>query len=176
MVSINGSELHKIMPYATLERCYLYAPILTRRMAKYDINTPLRVAHFLAQIAHESGSLKYTTEIASGVKYEGRTDLGNIHEGDGTKFKGRGLIQLTGRKNYTDYDNATRCGCVASPSLLSTPEMAVDVSCWFWKTRGLNELADKDDVKAVTRRVNGGYNGLEERTRFLATAKRVLGV
>ena len=162
------------MPYAKLEQVYLYAPILEKKMAQYGIDTPLRVAHFLAQIAHESGSLRYVQEIASGMAYEGRSDLGNVYEGDGVKYKGRGLIQLTGRKNYTDYDNATRCGCVANPSILTRPEWAVDVSCWFWKTRGLNSLADKDDIKAVTRRINGGYNGLQERTAYLETAKRIL--
>lgn len=145
-------------------------------MKEYGIDTPLRIVHFLAQLAHESGSLRYVEELASGKAYEGRKDLGNVYEGDGVKYKGRGLIQLTGRKNYTNYDNATHCGCVANPSILTRPEWAVDVSCWFWATHGLNALADNDDVKGVTRKINGGYNGLQERTQFLATAKRALNI
>lgn len=173
MVGITSEQLCAVMPYAGLSRARIYAPIIERECARYGIDTPLRVAHFIAQIAHESGSLRYTEEIASGKAYEGRADLGNTHAGDGVRFKGRGLIQLTGRANYTDYSAEVGFDYVAHPERLSQPEDAVRVSAWFWADRGLNAYADRDEVMAITRRINGGYNGLAEREEFLKRAKKV---
>jgi putative chitinase len=151
-----------------------YVDALAEKMAANGIVTPLRVAHFLSQVGHESGELRYCEEIASGEAYEGRKDLGNTEAGDGRRFKGRGLIQLTGRTNYTaysksrgiDYTNDEGANLVAND-----PETAVDVACWFWTTRKLNDLADKDDVITITRRINGGLNGLDDRKAKLARAK-----
>lgn len=151
-----------------------FAPILEEYCERYAINTPLRLAHFLAQIAHESGSLRYVEEIASGKAYEGRADLGNTHEGDGPKYKGRGLIQLTGRANYEEYSKYSGIDYVTNPEWLKRPEDAVAVTCWFWGQRGLNKRADEDDLKGVTRRINGGYNGLADREQLLNRAKKVL--
>lgn len=151
-----------------------YLPLLRSRLPRYEIHTPRRIAHFLAQIGHESLSLKYTEELASGEAYEGRSDLGNTQAGDGRRFKGRGLIQLTGRANYAEY------GQYASVNLLEAgnedmiakePHYALDVALWFWDSRGLNRYADRDDVRAITRRINGGYNGLADRERYLQRAK-----
>ncbi len=149
-----------------------YCSALSEKMADYSINTRLRMAHFLAQVGHESGELRYSEEIASGVAYEGRTDIGNTQPGDGPRFKGRGLIQLTGRANYTAYSEARGIDYTVNPELLSTdPAVAVDVSCWFWIRNGLNELADNDDVIAITRRINGGLNGLDDRKAKLVREK-----
>src|SRR5690606_38929578 len=111
---------------------------------------------------HESMSLTYTEEIASGAAYEGRKDLGNTEKGDGVRFKGRGLIQLTGRKNYADYADYACLNLLkkGNERLVSLhPTYALDASLWFWSKRKLNSFSDKDDLRSITRRVNGGYNG-----------------
>ena len=169
-----AAKLQGIMIHADDVKVSHFLTPLVNTMAAYYINTPLRMAHFLAQLAHESGDLRYTEEIASGAAYEGRADLGNTKPGDGKRFKGRGLIQLTGRKNYTAYgadcdqDFTTDAGA----ALIATDvELATDVAGWFWNRTGLNELADIDDVNAVTKRINGGYNGLDDRKARLVRAK-----
>lgn len=167
-----------IMINASSARVNLYFAALTWKMDEYGIDTPLRQAHFLAQLAHESGQFVYTEEIASGEAYEGRADLGNTQKGDGKRFKGRGLIQLTGRANYTKYGKAVGKDFTTdatAPTIATDPWLAVDVSCWFWSEHGLNELADTDDVMAVTRVINGGYNGLADRKAKLVRAKFFLG-
>ena len=142
---------------------------------RYEINTPLRVCHFLAQVLHESGNFRYMEEIASGAAYEGRKDLGNIHKGDGKKFKGRGLIQLTGRANYAAYSKDRGIDFIANPKLISDdPKNCVDVAGWYWNSRKLNQYADKDDIKTVTKRINGGYNGLADRIKKLAICKSII--
>jgi putative chitinase len=166
--------LHGIMIHATPANITRYCNALRQKMTENGINTPLRMAHFLAQIAHESGELRYSEEIASGEAYEGRADLGNTQPGDGKRFKGRGLIQLTGRSNYQKYGKARGRDYTTdnTAKLLATdPNIAVDVSCWYWMEHDLNIPADADDVRAVTRTINGGYNGLEDRQAKLARAK-----
>jgi putative chitinase len=170
-------KLQLVMPRALDSRVRLYYEPLVAGMTRYKITSELRMAHFIAQLAHESASFRYAEEIASGEAYEGRSDLGNTQPGDGRRFKGRGLIQLTGRANYTEYSRAAGVDYVAKPQLLaSDPFAAVDVACWFWNSRKLNALADADDVKAVTRRINGGFNGLDDRIEYLSRAKAVLGL
>jgi putative chitinase len=151
-----------------------YHQLLINQLPKYGINTPLRKAHFLAQVGHESMSFVYSEEIASGSAYEGRKDLGNTEKGDGVRFKGRGLIQLTGRKNYSDYGNYACLNLLAKGNerLVSLhPVYALDASLWFWDKRKLNNHADKDDLRAITKRVNGGFNGLPDRQNYLDRAK-----
>ena len=148
-------------------------------MATRQIDTPLRQAHFLAQIGHESGELRFRAEIGSGEAYEGRYDLGNTQPGDGRRFKGRGLIQLTGRANYREYGRAIsrEAELLANPELLETdPDLCVDVAGWFWAKRNLNTLADADDLTRITKRINGGLNGLEDRRRLLKRAKALLSL
>ena len=155
----------------------MYLPGLIAGMAARAIDTPLRQAHFLAHIGHESGHLRYNEELASGAAYEGRANIGNTQPGDGRRFKGRGLIQLTGRANYAAYGEAIGRDLLAAPTLVATdPALAVDVACWFWETRGLNAAADADDIERGTRRINGGLNGIADRRAILARAKRVLGL
>lgn len=149
---------------------------INRYAPEFGITTSLRMAHYLAQVAHESAELKYTKELASGAEYEGRKDLGNTSRGDGVKYKGRGLIQLTGKANYKAYKEYCGFDVVAKPELLEQPLGATRSSMWYWQTHGLNALADKDDMKAVTRRINGGYNGLADREKYLTRAKKALGI
>ena len=137
----------------------------------FDINTAVRQQHFLSQCAHESDHFQTTREYASGGAYEGRRDLGNTHKGDGKKFRGRGLIQLTGRANYEAASKALGEPYAHDPELVERFPAAAIVSGWFWATHGLNALADKDDVEAVTRRVNGGINGLASRITCLKAAR-----
>jgi len=143
----------------------------------YHINTPLRLAHFLAQIDHESGGFKHLTELGNRAyfnKYEGRKDLGNTEVGAGFRFRGRGYIQVTGRYNYLQLSKDTGIDFVNNPDLLATEVNAVVSACWFWSKRKLNALADKDDLIGITRRVNGGLNGLEDRRKKLAKWKAVI--
>lgn len=160
----------------TFEQILIY---ILRYAQEFGINTPLRWAHYLAQIAHESAELRYSEEIASGKAYDtGKLaiKLGNTPEadGDGQKFKGRGLIQITGRANYEAYKKYCGFDVVKQPELLAKPVGAIRSSMWFWKSKGLNELADRDEFTAITKRVNGGTNGIEDRRKYLARAKKVL--
>jgi putative chitinase len=169
---LTTATLRGIMIHAEPGRVATFVEPLATKMAAHGIDTPLRRAHFLAQIGHESGELRFTEEIASGDAYEGRRDLGNTEAGDGRRFKGRGLIQLTGRANYRAFGQAIGVDLQANPERVATdPDLAVEVACWFWKNRGLNALADHDDAEAVTRRINGGVNGLADRLRTLERAR-----
>jgi putative chitinase len=170
-------KLEVVMPRALPEKIELLYEPLVKAMNKYEITTALRAAHFIAQVGHETASFLYMEEIASGSAYEGRTDLGNTQLGDGKRFKGRGLIQLTGRANYTAYSKDCGIDYVANPTAVSAdPFVCVDVACWYWSKRKISELADRDDVKAVTKAVNGGFNGLDDRIDYLNRAKAVLGI
>ena len=166
-------QLIKIMPYARTRASAFLAP-LNAAMTEFGITTSARRASFLAQIGHESGQLQYVRELASGAAYEGRKDLGNTVAGDGIRFKGRGLIQITGRANYTACGAALGLDLIAHPELLEQPVNACRSAGWFWKTRGLNELADAGDQVRVTRRINGGTNGLADRLALFEVATRVL--
>jgi putative chitinase len=167
------ATLAMIMPAAGT-RCVRFFEPINEAMREFDINTMARKRSFLAQIAHESGQLRYTQEIASGIRYEGRKDLGNTQPGDGVRFKGRGLIQITGRTNYTACMLALDIDCVEHPEMLEQPRDAARSAGWFWKSHGLNELADLGDQVKVTKRINGGTNGLPERLAFFDAASRVI--
>ena len=161
-------------PTITLENAANYGPTLLATALKYQINTPLRLAHWAAQLLHESGSLKYTEELASGAAYEGRKGLGNTQRGDGRRFKGRGLLQLTGRFSYNRYGKFAGFDALSHPELLATLPYAVDSAGWFWAhgtPHNLNGIADKDNVVLITRLINGGHNGLASRKMRLGMAK-----
>lgn len=166
--------LRATMAHNTSDNVDPYYPVFSSLMGNYSVNTPLRIAHFMAQVGHESLSLRYTEEIASGQAYEGRVDLGNTEKGDGVRFKGRGLIQLTGRSNYEEYSQHACLNLMKKGNesmIANIKKYSVDVSLWFWNSRNLNRYADNDDLRAVTRRVNGGYNGLDDRRQYLSRAK-----
>lgn len=173
-MTITLSTLKKICPLTSESILVDYVDPLNRFMAKYGIDTPLRARHFIAQIAHESGCFNYVRELASGKDYEGRKDLGNTNEGDGVKFKGRGLIQVTGRANYEQCSKALfgDLRLINEPMLLEVAENAVESACWFWKKKNLNVFADKDNLLAVTKRINGGTNGIQHRIELYNLCRR----
>jgi putative chitinase len=168
---MNRAQLLRIMPYAKA-RVDTFLPHLNAAMEEFHITTPARQASFLAQVGHESGQLRYVKELASGQAYEGRKDLGNTEPGDGVRFKGRGLIQITGRIGYTACMMALDINCVEQPELLEEPKNAARSAAWWWSAHGLNELADAGDQVKVTRRINGGINGLADRLALFEAAKQ----
>lgn len=172
---LDSRTLLEIMPYAGA-RAETYAPLLWATAQKFEIAPPKRLAAFLAQLAHESGELRYTREIASGSAYENRKDLGNVHPGDGMRYKGRGLIQITGRNNYRMAGVACGMDYEHFPELMEQPEHACIVSGWYWSAHGLNMLADHDDFLTITKRINGGTNGLADRQAYWERAKKALNV
>ena len=153
---------------------------------RFEINTPVRQLSFLAQVGHESGGLFFTEELASGLAYEGRKNLGNTQPGDGKRFKGRGLIQITGRANYKVIGDSIQVDFIKEPTLLGgknitfcTPDQlkyAAMSAGWYWNSRKINLIADKINIakpidegdnleryKEITKKINGGHNGLPDR-------------
>jgi putative chitinase len=172
--ALDWRALQRVCPMSAAEARDL-ACALGPAFARFGITTPGRAAMAVAQFAHESAGFTTTTEFASGAGYEGRRDLGNVIPGDGRRFKGRGYIQITGRANYKAVSQAFGVDFLARPELLAAPRYAALASCWWWDSHGCNELADTGDVRAVTRRINGGENGLAERRAYFARASAVAG-
>lgn len=146
---------------------------------EYEINTPLRIAHFWAQASHECAGFKtmheYWGPTAAQKGYEGRRDLGNTQPGDGKRFMGRGIFQLTGRANYRAYGNKIGLDLEADPELAADPTNALRLACEYWKAKKLNKLADENNLKAITKKINGGYNGLADRQANFIVAWRIWG-
>lgn len=161
-------------------RAAVWAAPLNAAMQQYGVTTPHRQAAFLAQIGHESARLRYVRELWGPTpaqrRYEWRKDLGNVQPGDGKKFMGRGLIQVTGRANYARCAQALGLPLLERPQLLEHPKHAADSAGWFWQSNGLNVYADRGDFIGLTRRINGGTNGLADRQALWARCKKVLGV
>jgi putative chitinase len=177
---MTANDLARIMGILP-SRADMWLKVLEPAMIQDEIHTATRQAMFLAQVGHESGSFQFTREIASGAAYEGRRDLGNVQQGDGRRFRGRGLIQITGRSNYAQASQALYGDdrLILNPELLEQPPAAAISATWWWKNRGLNEIADDGTDLAfvrITRRINGGTNGLDDRRTRWARAKAVLGV
>ena len=149
----------------------LYCPLAS-------INTPLRLAHFIAQACEETEGFKFLHEIWGPTPaqkgYEGRADLGNVKSGDGSLYRGRGIFDLTGRANYTRVGAALNLPLSIQPELAADPQIAVQIACNYWTTHNINAAADADDVRHVTRLINGGYNGLASRMSYLERAKEAL--
>lgn len=176
-------QLLQILPGARLG-AGSFLPALNMAMSRFEIGQPKRIAAFLAQVGHESGELRYVRELGSD-EYLSKYDtgalaarLGNTPEadGDGQKYRGRGLIQITGRRNYLVCSQALFGDdrLLREPMLLEQPQWAAESAAWFWQSNGLNELADRDQFNTITRRINGGLNGLDDRLRLWARAKAVL--
>jgi putative chitinase len=179
---LSDADLARIMPNLPSAKRAEYLPHLQSAMDEFEINTPLRVAAFLAQVAHESAEFRFMEEIwgptAAQRRYEPVTSLskslGNTQPGDGKRFKGRGPIQVTGRSNYARYGGKLNLDLIADPLQAATPQVGFRIAGLYWRTNGLNEFADKQFFKTITKRINGGFNGLEDRTRYYIRAKQVL--
>lgn len=177
---MTNEQLLKIAPTAKKRSINFYA-YLQAAMDEFEINTLARQAAFIAQVAHESGGFIYLREIwgptAAQKGYEGRKDLGNTQPGDGVKFKGRGLIQITGRTNYEITGKALGVDLITHPDMLESEELACRSAGYFWKIKGLNELADantQDNFIKITKKINGGTNGLPDRLAYWEKAKQNL--
>ncbi|MDU1904556.1 MAG: glycoside hydrolase family 19 protein [Dysgonomonas sp.] len=176
MMTLTDLELKWILPASTQSNRNKYLPWINYFAPSYQIDNIARLSAFLAQTGHESVQLLYVEEIASGKAYEGREDLGNIYVGDGVKYKGRGIIQITGRSNYTDLSKEFRIDFVNHPELLTQPQYAVWSAFWFWEKYNLNRYATlkEEDFRKMTKIINGGYNGYADRVNIWNRAKDVL--
>jgi len=186
---MNAKHLNQIMPNLSAEKASVFYPALADAMHEFEINSPGRQAAFIAQLAHESTELRYMEEIASGVAYNGRADLGNTESearmyasqggsSPGPYFKGHGPIQITGFNNHRDCSLALFGDdtLLTNPRLLTEPVIGCRGAGWFWKSNGLNEMADKAQFGSITRRINGGYTGLDDRCKYWARALVILDV
>lgn len=171
---ITREMIKKIAPNSKEEIVGPLVGYLNKHMPKYEVNTYLRVCHFLAQAAHEAASFRTLEEYASGAAYENRKDLGNVNKGDGIRYKGRGIFQLTGRANYRRIGQLIGFDLENNPELAESPEVSVLTALEYWKSRGLNAFADADNVERITRLINGGLNGFEDRKQYLAKCKQVI--
>lgn len=181
---IDYDKLRAIMPHAPPDLVRFVAP-LNIAMDEFNIDTPVRQAAFLAQVAHESGSFRYMEELASGDKYEGRRDLGNHEQAaidaaaahgttPGRFYKGHGPIQITGYYNHRDCGIALGLDLVNEPTLITDPMAGCAAAAWYWHSRGLNRLADEGKQELIRRRVNGGLNGYADVLAYLERSTRVL--
>jgi putative chitinase len=180
----------RAVPQTNRQRAEDFCQVFNEWSEAFGITTPLRTAHFLAQCWHESACLRYLEEIASGAAYDTGSlarRLGNTPErdGDGQRYKGRGIIQITGRANYQAYADSGFCvgNLMAHPEWLSQSPGCYKSAMWFWWRARLSAIADTDNgqnaseiCKRITRRINGGYNGLSERQYYLRRFKREFGV
>ena len=180
---ITAQQLLQITPNAG-RNAGVFASALNLAMQRYQINTKLRMAAFIAQVGHESGQFLYVRELG-GDQYLSKYDtgtlaarLGNTPEpdGDGQKYRGRGLIQITGLNNYRQCSFGLFGDerLLSLPELLEQPQWAAESAAWFWEQNGLNELADRGQFNSITRRINGGLNGLQDRLEIWARARAVL--
>ena len=174
---ITEQQLLQILPNAG-RNAGVFVPVLNTAMSRFGIVGTPRAAAFIAQVGHESGQFRWLKELwgptAQQAGYEGRADLGNTVPGDGSKYRGRGLIQITGRANYAACGEALGLDLLSKPELLEQPQHAAMSAAWFWSTKGLNTLADQGDLVKITRRINGGLNGLADRQALYDKALEVL--
>ena len=173
---VDEKEFEELTPQISRTRRAQILPPLLKALEFAEITSKLREAHAMAQFLHESGGFQFKREIASGQAYEGRRDLGNTQPGDGRRYKGRGWIQITGRSNYRRFGQILHLPLEQQPELAETDENAARLACAFWTAQNLNKFADLDDILTITRRINGGTNGLTDRRSRLSLAKRVLSI
>lgn len=203
---ITLEQLLEINDNLNKTKCEEYIKAFNEVLPIYNINTPLRICHFLAQVLHESGHLKYESEnlnysasalrsvfgkyfktdseaekyarqpekIANRV-YANRMGNGSEESGDGWKYRGRGLIQLTGKDNYNNCGNCIGYDLLNKPDCITeNKSVSLRTACWFWNKNSLNNYADNDDIVSITKKVNGGLNGIESRKEIIGRAKKIL--
>jgi len=173
-------QLYRSMSGLDRARTKQYLVPLNAALVEFEFESGLEVSHFLGQLAHESLDLKYWTELwgptKTQLRYECRLDLGNTQPGDGKRFMGRGPIQTTGRANYQRVATALKIDCISHPELLSTPEHGFRAAGLFWQENNCKKFALADDITGLTRRINGGLNGLNHRIICTRKAKQALGL
>ncbi|WP_339503862.1 glycoside hydrolase family 19 protein [Pseudomonas sp. RL_105y_Pfl2_101] len=179
---ITQAQLLQILPNAGAN-AGVFAPVLNVAMGHYQVIGSKRVAAFIAQVGHESGQLRYVRELGNNA-YLSKYDTGPLAlrlgntpqvDGDGQKYRGRGLIQITGRANYQACGEALGLDLISEPGLLEQPQWAAHSAAWFWAAHELNPLADAGLFDKITQRINGGQNGATERRAFYTKALKVLG-
>lgn len=173
-MQLTKQQLQAIYKECDLKRIDKFIDPINQALDEFEISTPQRLRMFLAQIGHESGQLRYVKELASGEAYEGRKDLGNTSPGDGARYKGRGLIQITGKSNYVLASLGLGLPLVEKPELLEEAVNAARSAGWFWNKKNLNSLADMGMFREITKRINGGYNGYADRYRLYQRAFDVI--
>ena len=174
MIHISAAILKKISPRIRNDLRSALPSAMNAWLPRYHINTQFRVVMFLAQAAHETAGF-HTLEEYGGTRYftrlyEGRSDLGNTEKGDGARYHGRGIFQLTGRFNYRKYGERLDIDLENSPEQAAGPGLSVHIACLYWQDKKLNELADRGDIEGVTRKINGGLNGLLDRKEYYRRA------
>ncbi len=172
---ITEDQIRAMFPGAG-SRIEAHLPFIPIALERGKIDTPERIAAFLAQVAHESAEYKFMEELADGDAYEGRADLGNTEPGDGVMFKGHGPIQITGRANHQACGEALGLDLIASPTLLCTPCYGTASAAWFWNSRNLSPLADMGWFTTISKVVNGGTNGLHDRWQYYHRNREILGL
>ena len=176
---IKIEQLNQLMPAAPSATLAAVIEPLNNTCIEFSINTPRRIAAFLSQLAHESGELRWMNEIWGPTEAQRRYEppakkalqLGNTQPGDGKRYRGRGPIQLTGRSNYKIAGAALALPLEDNPDLVATPAVGIRVAGWFWNSKSLNDLADQNNYLGITRRINGGTNGLADRVKYWERAK-----
>lgn len=175
-LAVTVGRLARLAPVGKAEIMNNIALHFERLAAEAEVTTPLRVCHFLAQAAHESDRFRTLEERggpAQFARYEGRADLGNSEPGDGARYHGRGLFQLTGRANYRRIGRMLNVDLESRPELVLDPRISVQIAFAYWRDRKINAAADRDDIGRVTQLINGGANGIADRRQLLTTAKGI---
>jgi len=170
------NQLEEACPYTHYKRLELLLPCINDTLKKYQIDTNLRVSHFLAQVFVESNYLRIVQEPGAGLAYEGSIELGNSRPGDGRRYIGRGYLQIRGRKQYKEYKKASNVDVLMYPHYITTPKVAVDVAGWIWNEDKLNILADQNDLGGITKILTGGYIQVREREDAFNRARKAVGV
>lgn len=173
-MQITSRLLRRLCPTAKQDIIDDVAAYFNKHAAAYDITTEDRICHFFAQAAHESAHFQTLSEYADGSAYEGRADLGNSQSGDGRRYKGRGIFQLTGRANYRLFGKQIGLDLENNPELAENAEVSVLTALEYWKNKHFNEYADDNNIDLITYRINGGYNGLAERKQYLQSMRSLI--
>lgn len=175
-LAVTESRLRRLAPSGKPSIITGIAAGFDRLAADHGVVSRLRICHFMAQATQETDRFRTLREYGGAAyfaRYEGRRDLGNTQAGDGARFHGRGVFQLTGRANYRRYGKLVGVDLEQNPDLAMQPDISLAIAFAYWRERGINAAADADDVAGVTKLINGGRNGLAERTKLLAAAKGI---
>lgn len=170
------NQLEEAAPYLHYKRIELLLPSFNATCKKYEIINPYRIAHFLTQLLVETNYFRIIQEPGTGAEYENNVGLGNVYNGDGRRFIGRGYLKLVGRKDYQDYKDFSGTDVIAYPYIVTTPKVAMDIAGWIWSKKGLNIAADLDGLDPITRVLKGDYIQIRERQEVLLKVKRAIGI